>query len=70
MIDPVAPTIDRLRELVDQSGLTRTEIASRASMTPGMLTRLLSGRRNPSIDSVRRILFAIGCEWGELDPIR
>jgi transcriptional regulator with XRE-family HTH domain len=62
-------TIDRLRELVDQSGLTRTDVAERAGFSAPNLTRLLSGRRNPSVDSVRRVLVAIGCTWADLDPI-
>lgn len=63
-------TIARLRDLVDQSGLTRCDVAGRAGMSPAMLSRLLSGTRNPAIDTVRRVLLAIDCGWSDLDPIR
>jgi transcriptional regulator with XRE-family HTH domain len=69
-MNPYVPAIDRLRDLVDRSGLTRTEVAGRAGMSPGMITRLLSGARDPSITTVSRVLIAIRCNWADLDTIR
>lgn len=68
---PQPTAIDHLRTLVDSSGLTRSEIAGRAGMKPGDLTRLLSGTRGTrvSLDLVRRVLVAIGRRWTDLDPI-
>jgi transcriptional regulator with XRE-family HTH domain len=59
--------IARLAALCDASGLTRSDIAGRAGMLPGDLSRLLSGRRDPALSSVARILEAIGEPWAALD---
>lgn len=61
--DPIA----RLATLCDESGLTRADIAERAGMSPGSLSRLLSGKLDPSFSRVARILGSIGCAWGDLD---
>ena len=58
--------IDRLRELVDGSGLTRSDVAGRTGLSPGELTRLLSGTRSPTLQSVKRVLEAIDCGWCDL----
>jgi transcriptional regulator with XRE-family HTH domain len=54
------PTIARLAALCDESGLTRRDIAERAGMRPSNLSRLLSGEYSPSVDSIERLLAAIG----------
>jgi transcriptional regulator with XRE-family HTH domain len=68
---PDLPEIVRLRDLIAESGLTRADVADRAGLTPGNLSRLLSGRRSPHLETVRRVLVALGSEdWGDLGPIR
>jgi transcriptional regulator with XRE-family HTH domain len=61
------PIINRLARIVDGSGLERQAVAERAGMSPSALSRLLSGRRNPSIESVERVLVACGATWADLD---
>jgi transcriptional regulator with XRE-family HTH domain len=68
MPDTFAPRlIARLALLCDASGLTRSDIAGRSGILPGDLSRLLSGRRDPAVSSVARILEAIGEPWAALD---
>jgi hypothetical protein len=58
----------RLAWVVDSIGLPRSEIAKLAQMSPGDLTRLLSGRRpNASLALVGRVLAACGEPWAALD---
>ena len=60
-------TITQLATLCDESGLTRTQIAERAGMNPGDLTRLLSGRRDPAMSTFDRVRKAIGATWADFD---
>ena len=60
--------IDRLARIVDESGLTRTEVAERAGITGPNLTRLLSGLRpNASFWLVVRVLRACDARLADLD---
>lgn len=58
----------RLRSIVEQSGLTQSQVAERAEMSQGDLARALSGKRaNVSLALVRRILVACDARWADLD---
>ena len=63
----INPTIAQLATLCDESGLTRCQIAERAGMSPGDLSRLLSGRRDPAISTFDRVRKAIGATWADFD---
>lgn len=64
------PELKRLRELVEESGLDRQDVARLAGFaSPGELSRALSGRRpNLRFPTIRRILLATGSTWADLDP--
>jgi hypothetical protein len=67
--ESIPPEITQLTRVVDSSGLRRSEVARLAEMSPGNLTRLLSGRRsNASLAVVGRVLAACGENWAALDP--
>ena len=64
------PELDKLREIVDASGLTRNEVAERADLSPGDLSRFLAGRRpGASFALFRRVLLAVEGRWSRLDEL-
>lgn len=57
-----------LRGLIDCDGRTQAEVATAAGMRPQQLNQVLSGyRENPSVETVGRILAALGRRWADLD---
>lgn len=43
----------------EQAGLSQREVARRAKMQPAVLCRLESGRSNPTVATVQRVVHAI-----------
>ena len=65
-----ADALDRLRELVEADGRSQVEIGEAIDppMSRSQLHQLLSGGvRAPSIETVARILAAVGRTWSDLD---
>jgi transcriptional regulator with XRE-family HTH domain len=65
-----ADALDQLRELVEADG--RTTVAIAAAIDPPMsrsqLSQVLTGvRRSPSVETLARILAALGKTWADLD---
>jgi transcriptional regulator with XRE-family HTH domain len=59
---------DRIRRLVDADDRSQVEIAKAAGMSRAQLNHLLSGvRPNPTVDTVERLLAAMGRRWADLD---
>jgi transcriptional regulator with XRE-family HTH domain len=61
--DDLAPEFELARELIAaraRAGLTQAEVARRMRTTQSAVARLESGRRVPSIDSLRRYAAATG----------
>lgn len=50
----------KFAERVEASGLTGREIATRLGVTPAQVSALRNGRRNPSMDGLKRIVEALG----------
>lgn len=55
---------DRMRESVDVK--TQTALASRAQMSQGFVSEILSGDSIPSLEIVERVAFALRCQPWEL----
>lgn len=53
-----------------EAGISKTELASRMEVWPGMVTRLLSGRNNFELVTMVRIAMALDCRFrSHLEPI-
>lgn len=59
----------RLRELRHSRGLTQTELARQAHVTPSYIGRLESGGAAPGIDLVERLATALGASLHDLLPV-
>jgi plasmid maintenance system antidote protein VapI len=54
------------REVLDamtKRGVSRTELASRLNVRPGMVTRLLTGKNNFELATMVRLAKALGCRF-------
>jgi SOS-response transcriptional repressor LexA len=51
---------ERLREAVEATGLSHSEIARRAGIADGTLSRILTAKMKPRFDTVARIAYACG----------
>lgn len=55
-----------LKELLsharENAGLKQCELADLASITPAYLSQIESGQREPSLDVLRKLADALGCE--------
>ena len=50
-----------LCEAMDDSGVTRAELARRLDKTPGFITQILSSGRNLTLKTIADVADAIGC---------
>jgi transcriptional regulator with XRE-family HTH domain len=58
----------RLRALVEADGRGVVRVAEAAGFSQSYLSQLLTGRKpNPRVESVGRVLAALGRSWGDLD---
>lgn len=55
-----------VRELRNRNRLTIADIAARAGMSDGMLSRIENGQVSPSLDSLNRLARALGVEISQL----
>lgn len=62
----IQPELARLRRIIEETGRTQTEIAIDAGMSPGNLSRILSGGRRTSLVVVKQVLAACGATWADL----
>jgi transcriptional regulator with XRE-family HTH domain len=55
---------------MNKDGISRTELASRLEVRPGMVTRLLSGQNNFEVSTMVRIAMALNCRYrSHLEPL-
>ena len=53
-----------------KDGVSKTDLASRLEVQPGMVTRLLSGRNNFELSTMVRIAMALSCRFrSHLEPL-
>lgn len=64
--DPVQDIGTRIRDHIEVSGLTQTEVAKRADMFPGTLNNILAGKRLPNVASVAKLASALGVSTDKL----
>jgi transcriptional regulator with XRE-family HTH domain len=64
--DPVQDIGTRIRDHIEVSGLTQTEVAKRAIMAPGTLNNIISGKRLPNVASVAKLASALGVSTDKL----
>lgn len=57
---PKLSTAQGIAHAMRRAGLTKSELARRAQLTPSAITRFLSGARTPSIESVTSLAVACG----------
>jgi transcriptional regulator with XRE-family HTH domain len=56
-----------LRWLRDSRGLRQYQVAEAAGVTKAMLSAYETGRQKPSLDTLERLLEALGCDLADLD---
>jgi len=57
----------RLKQLRELSGLSQSELARRAKITPAMIVMIENGKRpNPSLGTVRKLASGLGITIGLL----
>lgn len=64
------PTIERLKTLLAERGLSQSDLAREASLDPSTINKLLSGARSPSLKTAIAIERVTGIQaesWGGLD---
>jgi transcriptional regulator with XRE-family HTH domain len=67
-VAPDDPVWRRLRALVERDGRGVGRIAEAAGLSPSFLSQILIGHRpNPTVETVGRILAALGRSWRDLD---
>lgn len=55
---------------MEKSNVSKTELASRLEVQPGMVTRLLGGRNNFEIETMVRMALALNCRFrSHLEPV-
>ena len=50
---------ERIRQLIDKSGLTQSQVAAKAGLTPGAISHFVTGVRTPGTSTVRRLADAL-----------
>jgi transcriptional regulator with XRE-family HTH domain len=55
---------------MDKEGISKSELANRLEVWPGMVTRILSGRNNFELETMVRIAVALRCRFhSHLEPV-
>ena len=54
--------IERIRRAVDASGKTRYRLSKESGVSEAQLSRLMSGKRGLSVDTVERLAQCLGLE--------
>ena len=56
---------EKIRDLIDRSGLTREEIAKRLDIDTSTVTKYYNGNRKLTIEAVRKfsVLFGVSADW-------
>jgi transcriptional regulator with XRE-family HTH domain len=54
---------NEILDQMKQSEISRSELASRLDVTPGLVTRLLNGRNNFELATMVRIAMAVNCRF-------
>jgi transcriptional regulator with XRE-family HTH domain len=58
-----------LKEMVHKKGLSMREVAIKAEMDPSALSKITTGRNDPTLDTIDRLAKGIGVEaWKLLQP--
>jgi transcriptional regulator with XRE-family HTH domain len=59
--------LDRIKEIKKEKGLSAKSIAEAENMSVRSVERVLNGETpNPGVDTIRRIIHAIGSTWSEI----
>ena len=59
--------LERIKEIKKEKGITAKMIADAENMSARSVERVLNGETpNPGVDTIRRIIHAIGSTWGEI----
>lgn len=55
-------TVQRLKEIAKEKGLTDYAVSRLAGVHPSLIHMVFKGDRNPSIETVEKIAIALDCE--------
>ena len=58
----MAKLVDAMRQAVETSGKTRYRIAKESGVSAGQLSRLVSGERGMTVDTIERLAEYLGLE--------
>lgn len=56
----------RIKTLCNQYGTTQKDLAERVGLSTTSLSRIITGDQTPSLETLEKIAFALGCEVSEL----
>jgi transcriptional regulator with XRE-family HTH domain len=59
---------ENIKKVRQAAGLNQKEVAERAGVDPGMLSKIENRGQNPSLEILRRIASGIGCSVADLLP--
>jgi transcriptional regulator with XRE-family HTH domain len=59
---------EKIKKVRQAAGLNQKEVAERAGVNPGMLSKIENRGQNPSLEMLRRIASGIGCSVADLLP--
>ena len=68
MIDKNCIAADDLRAAIGRSGLSLCEIARRASVDPGVVSRFVRDVRTVRLPTAERLAAAVGLQWRLVKP--
>lgn len=55
--------LDSIRARVSELDITQTELGQRCGWTQSLVSRYLSGQKEPGMESLAKLAKAVGCEW-------
>jgi len=54
--------VELIRDYISKNGIKHSFIAEKAEISDGMFSRILSGKTNPTIETIDRIIAALNLE--------
>ena len=58
--------VKRLRERMDATGVSQSELARRMGVTPSYVNQILSGHRHPGFETLEAVATALRCDAVDL----
>ena len=56
-------TAERIIDVMESGGVSRSELARRLNVSPAYITKVFRGHANLSLESLAKLAFALGMKW-------